>query len=313
MKVEKKIAVVIPCFKVRANILQLLQKIGSDVNKIYLIDDKCPEGSGNYAIENFIDPRVSLILRVENGGVGAAVTDGYHAALKDGFDIVIKLDGDGQMDPALIPFFVGPLINDQADYTKGNRFYYMDGLKKMPITRLIGNGLLSFITKFSSGYWDIFDPTNGYTAIRTEVLQKINLDKVSKSYFFESDMLFRLNLVGAVVKDVPMDAVYADEVSNLKISHIFIEFLSKNLKNMFKRILYKYYVRDMSIASLELIAGIILVIFGVSFGASKWIQSHYSNIPSTAGTVMLAGICVILGVQFMLSFLAYDIYSTPKK
>lgn len=310
---KKKIAVVIPCYKVRAMILQLLPRIGSEVDCIYLVDDHCPEFSGQFAYSNYFDPRLTLIQRDENGGVGAAVVDGYRAAINDGYDLVVKVDGDNQMDPSLIPQFLYPIIKDQADYTKGNRFFNIDGLKKMPISRLIGNAGLSFITKFSSGYWDIFDPTNGFTAVKVDVLARVNLDKLSKRFFFESDMLFRLNLAGAVVKDIPMSAVYGEEVSNLRISKVFFEFLGKNIRNTFKRLVYKYFLRDMSIASLELLVGIFLMVFGGIFGVIKWFQSAASNIPSTAGTVMLSGICVILGVQLILSFLSYDIHSTPRR
>ncbi|AOU96447.1 glycosyl transferase [Achromobacter ruhlandii] len=208
-----------------------------------------------------------VVLRNEvNRGVGGAVMAGYRAAIDAGHDILVKVDGDGQMDPRLIPDFIAPIVLGNADYTKGNRFFDLETLRAMPGKRLFGNAVLSFMTKFSSGYWDLFDPTNGYTAIHARVAEHLPFDKISERYFFETDILFRLNLIGAVVVDVPMDAHYADEVSNLKISKIVGEFSLKHIRNSLKRIFYNYYLRGFSIASLELPLGILLFTFGVVYG-----------------------------------------------
>src|SRR5262249_39074317 len=154
----------------------------------------------------------------QNQGVGGAVMSGYRAAIADGMAVVVKVDGDGQMDGSLIPYFVAPIINGEADYTKGNRFFDLEQINQMPPMRLFGNAVLSLMTKLSSGYWNLFDPTNGFTAIHVDAARHLPFDKISKRYFFETDMLFRLNTINAVVVDVPMDASYGDEVSNLKIS-----------------------------------------------------------------------------------------------
>lgn len=163
---------------------------------------------------------------------------GYRAALKDGIDIIVKIDSDGQMDPALIIDFVGPIVDGEADYTKGNRFFELEKVKSMPRIRLIGNAILSFMCKLSSGYWNLFDPTNGFTAIHADVARRLPFNSISKRYFFESDILFRLNTLRAVVIDIPMEAEYGDEISNLKISRIVGEFLVKHSKNFIKRIFY---------------------------------------------------------------------------
>ena len=140
--------------------------------------------------------------------------------------VVVKVDGDGQMDPRLIPSFVYPILRGEADYTKGNRFFDLESVRTMPRFRLLGNAILSFMTKLSSGYWNLFDPTNGFTAIHTDVARHLPFDKISRRYFFETDILFRLNTLRAVVVDVPMEAKYGDEVSNLKISKIVLEFFA---------------------------------------------------------------------------------------
>ena len=307
-----RIAVVIPCYQVKKHILNVIGAIGPEVTKIYVIDDKCPEESGKFVLDNCQDPRVTVNFNAVNLGVGGAVMAGYQAAVKDGMHIVIKIDGDEQMDPALIPRFVQPIKDGRADYTKGNRFFNLDNVRSMPALRLFGNAVLSFLNKLSSGYWDIFDPTNGYTAIHTEVLRELPIEKISQRYFFESDMLFRLNLLKAVVVDVPMDAKYGDEVSNLKISAVVTEFLGKHARNFGKRVFYNYYLRDLSLASLELPLGLLLFIFGTSFGLLQWWYAAANNISTPAGTVMLSALPTLMGLQLLLAFLAYDIGSVPR-
>lgn len=245
-------------------------------------------------------------------GVGGAVLTGYRAAVDAGADIIVKIDGDGQMDPSLISNFVTPIIMGDADYTKGNRFFDLDGIELMPKIRIFGNTFLSFITKLSSGYWSIFDPTNGYTAIHSRVVNYLPLEKISNRYFFETDMLFRLNTLRAVVMDIPMKAVYGEEKSNLKITNIFFEFLAKNFKNTVKRIFYNYFLRDMTVASFELIFGLGLLVFGLLFGSAHWIYASLNNIPTPLGTIMLAALPTLVGIQLLLAFIGFDTSNIPK-
>ena len=308
-----KIAVVIPTYRAKTHILGVIGGIDSEVDKIYVVDDCCPDNSGDYVKKNCQDKRVAVIRHIANQGVGGAVMTGYRAAIEDGMNILVKIDSDGQMNPSLIPYFVAPIIDGEADYTKGNRFYDLDNARTMPKMRLFGNAVLSFMCKMSSGYWNIFDPTNGYTAIHADMVSLLPLDKISRRYFFETDMLFRLNTVRAVVVDVPMDAVYGDEVSNLKITKIVGEFFVKHARNLFKRIFYNYFLRDMSLASLELVAGLGLMAFGSIFGLYHWYQSLQVATSTPAGTVMLAALPVILGLQFLLAFFGYDIASVPRR
>jgi hypothetical protein len=236
---------------------------------------------------------------------------GYRQALADGMTIVVKIDGDGQMDPTLMMRFVNPILKNMADYTKGNRFYNIDTVRNMPAVRKWGNAVLSFLSKLSTGYWNLFDPTNGYTAIHAAVLKEVPLARVSHRYFFESDLLFRLNIIRAKVIDVPMDAIYADEKSHLFVRRIWGEFLYKHGVNLFKRIFYNYFLRDFSLASLELVTGLGMLLFGVSFGVAQWSEVIARGVAATSGTVMLAALPVVLGTQLVLAFLAYDINIVP--
>ncbi|HRL29034.1 MAG TPA: glycosyltransferase family 2 protein, partial [Ottowia sp.] len=283
------------------------------VQRIYVVDDKCPQDSGAFVQQHCTDPRVRVIFHEENQGVGGAVGSGYRAAIEEGMDIVVKVDGDGQMDPALIPHFTRPIERGRADYTKGNRFYRPESLKGMPPIRLFGNAALSFINKLSTGYWSIMDPTNGYTAIHTAVLREMPLHKLEKRYFFETDMLYHLNTMRAVVHDVPMDAVYADEESSLKVSKVLPEFIVKHVNRFFKRYVYLYLLRDFNIGSLYSLLGVVLCGLGVVFGGWAWLRSLTTGQPATSGTVMLAALPLIIGIQFLIAFLHHDVERVPSQ
>jgi hypothetical protein len=213
----------------------------------------------------------------------------------------------------LLPALVAPLLAGEADYTKGNRFHDLDLIGRMPRVRILGNAALSFLNKLSTGYWDLFDPTNGYTAIRADVAARLNPDKISQRYFFESDLLFRLGTLRAVVVDVPMAPVYGDETSGLKVSRVIGEFAYKHLRNFGKRVFYGYFLRDMSVASIELLLGVPMLLFGLVFGAVSWAEYAGTGRAAPAGTVMLAALPVIVGLQFILAFLAYDIANVPRR
>lgn len=242
----------------------------------------------------------------------AAVMTGYRAAIADGMSVIVKIDGDGQMDPTLLPGFIAPILRGEADYTKGNRFWDLRHIQRMPLVRRIGNLGLSFLAKLSSGYWDVFDPTNGYTAIHAKVAAHLPFDSISRRYFFETDMLFRLNVLRAKVVDIPMNARYGDEVSNLKVTRALFEFSAKHLRNTFKRIAYNYFLRDLSIASIELVAGVTLLAFALAFGGYHWTQSLASDVATPVGTIMIATVAAISGLQFLLAFVGYDIANVPR-
>jgi dolichol-phosphate mannosyltransferase len=308
-----RIAVVIPCYKVKRHILEVITDIGDEVWRIYVVDDACPDGSGKYVESHCLDQRVKVIYHEYNQGVGGAVMTGYRAAIADDADIIVKVDGDGQMDTSLIPNFIEPILAGEADYTKGNRFFDLEEIYTMPRLRLFGNAVLSLMTKLSSGYWDLFDPTNGYTAIHAEVVRHLPFSKISRRYFFETDILFRLNTLRAVVVDVPMNAKYGDEISNLRISKIVGEFLIKHVRNFMKRVFYNYYLRDMSLASIELPLGLVLFLSGAGYGGYHWFESARVGVITPAGTVMLAALPILMGLQLILAFLGFDIASVPRR
>ena len=307
-----KIAVVIPCYRVKDHILEVIEGIGPEVSKIYVVDDACPDGSGKFVQKNSKDKRLSFIFHEENQGVGGAVISGYKAAYADGSDVVVKIDGDGQMDPSLISAIAKPVVEGSADYSKGDRFDSLENLFGMPKVRIFGNAVLSLWAKFSTGYWSMTDPTNGFTAIHRRALEAMNLDKIRRSYFFESDILFRLNIANCVVADVPMAAVYGSEKSNMSILKVMFEFPWRHTVNLWKRIFYRYYLREWNVGSFELPLGVFLVVFGAWFGLSSFLNASAAGVATTAGQVTGSAVALILGVQLLLSFLSYDVQSEPR-
>jgi dolichol-phosphate mannosyltransferase len=309
---EPRVAVVIPCFKVKDSVLGVIGRVGREVDWIYVVDDACPQHTGDWVSAESSDKRVRVLRHDKNRGVGAATLTGMARAAEEGATVLVKLDGDGQMDPTLIPRMVAPILRGEADYAKGNRFFEPGYLRGMPLMRVFGNGVLSFITKLSSGYWSIFDPTNGYVAIHASVFNLIPKEKIAQRFFFESDLLFRLNLVRALVMDIPMRAIYADEKSNLRVRHVVVPFIWYLMRNCFKRVVYSYFVRDFSIGSLYLVFGLPILVFGVVFGLWEWLAHAQSGAFASAGTVMLAALPVIVGFQLLLAFLGYDIANVPR-
>jgi dolichol-phosphate mannosyltransferase len=312
MEEGERIAVVLPCYKSRDHVLGVIAGIGPEAFLIVAVDDACPMGTGRHIRETCRDPRVVVVENATNLGVGGATMHGYRIALDRGADIVVKMDSDGQMDPGLLPDVVHPVIAGLADYAKGNRFFDLDGLTSMPRVRLFGNAGLSFLTKFATGYWNLFDPTNGYTAIHRVALQALPFERIDRGYFFESDVLFRLYLAGAVVIDVPMAARYGAEQSGIEVRRVVFPFLFKNLRNFAKRVFYRYFLRDLNFGSVELVVGTALLLFGGIFGLMKWIDSASSGIPATAGQAMLTGLPILVGVQMILGFFSFDFQAVPR-
>ena len=306
-----KICVIIPCYRVKNQILKVIQTIPAIIDKVYVIDDCCPEESGLYLERNNFDSRVEIIFHSINKGVGGALKTGYQKAIEDGFDIAIKIDGDGQMDPNLIPKFITPLIHNKADYTKGNRFFRLKYLKTMPKVRLFGNSGLSFITKLSTGHWNVMDPTNGYTAIRIDVLDYVDLDSIDNRYFFETDLLYQLGLIRARVVDIPMVAVYEDEHSSLSIKKVLFEFSWKHFKLFFKRIGINYFLRDFNIGSIFLILGTIFTLITLISGIPLWVHNAELSLETPVGTIIKYLLFSLIGLGGLSGWIMYDIFSQP--
>jgi glycosyltransferase involved in cell wall biosynthesis len=302
---------IVPCYKVRSKILDVIAKTPPWIEGIVCVDDACPEGSGDFIEANTRDPRVTVVRLPQNQGVGGATLAGYREAAARGGQVLVKVDGDDQMDLAYVSHLVAPILLGEADYAKGNRFTSVSHLTTMPQVRVFGNAALSFAAKLSTGYWNIFDPTNGFTAIEGQVAKMILEKRVSRRFFFETDLLYHLGTLRAVVRDVPMPARYADEVSNLRIGAIVGPFALKHMKNFFQRVLGQYFVRDFHAASLELVFGVVFILFGLGY-AARYVSTPHTQAAS-AGVVMAAALPVILGAQLLMQALNFDVLNVPTR
>lgn len=308
------IAAVIPCFRVEREIQSVLRGLPKYIKHIIVVDDASPDSTSEIVTSVAKkDKRIVLICHESNKGVGGAMVTGFRKALELGAQIVVKVDGDGQMDTTRMPEMIAPLIQGQADYTKGNRFRDFQSLQQMPLIRRIGNMGLGFLSKAATGYWNLFDPTNGFVAIRSDVLSQLPLKGIDKSYYFETSMLANLYLLGAVVKDVPMPARYRSEVSNMLIHRILFQFPPRLFRTFVKRIVLKNFIYDFTMGSVYVLVGAPLFLFGLIFGIVKWIHYASLNIPAPTGTVMLPTLSVLLGIQFLLAAIENDLRSTPKE
>ena len=308
------ISVVIPCYNVAKHIKDVICNIPDSISYIIAVNDCSKDDTESVLLKLANENKKLIYIRHEmNQGVGGAMITGYKRSMELNADITIKMDGDGQMDAAYIPALVKPLVNDKADFTKGNRFRDLKALQAMPLSRRIGNLGLSFIIKAASGYWNVFDPTNGFTAIRNETLKSMNFNRIHKRYYFETSMLIELYYANAVVNDIPMKARYGDEVSGLSRTKTLFQFPPKLFIAFIRRLLLKYFLFDFNIASIYTIFGLPLFLFGLYYGITNFLKYSRSHIGAPTGTVVIPTLLIILGFQLLLSAVTYDVTNYPKK
>jgi glycosyltransferase involved in cell wall biosynthesis len=305
------IAVVIPMYRAEAHIADVIRTIPTWVRTIVVVDD-CSPDDARAVVEELGDPRVALLRHEHNQGVGGATLTGYREAARRGATVLVKMDADGQMDPAGLPALTAPILRGVADYTKGNRFLHVRELRSMPLLRRVGNLGLSFMTKHASGYWRCFDPTNGYTAIHARVVSLLDERRLGRRYFFETSMLFELGLQRAVVRDVFLPARYGDETSNLSEWKSLLAFPPRQLRGFVRRIWTQYFMRDFGLMPVFLVSGVLATLFGVVFGAWNWWISYTTGELATTGTVMLSLLPIIVGVQLLLQAILLDVQSEPQ-
>ena len=306
------IAAVVPAYNVADELGTVLRGMPALFTTIVVVDDASRDQTGAIADRYAsIDPRIVVIHHETNRGVGGAMITGFRTAVAAGADVIVKIDGDGQMPAYLVPELIKPLVEGEADYTKGNRFRDFQAVRAMPWLRRVGNVALSFLAKASTGYWRCFDPTNGFIAIRADVLSQLPLQKIDETYFFEISMLSHLYLIDAVVKEVPMPARYAGETSSLSILRVLRQFPGRLLFSLVRRIVLKNFVYDFSLGSLNLALGLPLLVAGLLFGAWKWFwyASHHTGAP--VGTVVLAAMLIMLGTQLLLAAANLDLAAVP--
>ena len=307
-----KIIFVIPVYKSKNLLRKVIESIEDYVDYVILIDDACPFDSISY-VQDLIDSNEKIIVHrnIVNLGVGGSVKIGYQLALNNGGDIIVKCDSDFQMHPADAILLINKIIHGYG-YAKGNRFSSISDVKNMPKLRIAGNFILGLINALSSGYYSIKDPTNGYTAISRSALLKLNINCISNRFFFESDMLYNLNLHRITVIDVPMPAKYGNEQSNLNAFLVIPEFSGKLLINYIYRIYYLYYIKGFTVEGAALFLSLILITIGGSYTSYYWINSSFLGNLATAGQIAIGGGILLIGLQLLLIFLVMDIRNEPK-
>jgi glycosyltransferase involved in cell wall biosynthesis len=302
------IAVVVPCYKVEKQIQKVVCEIPDYITSIILVNDASPDKTGEIlellAKEN---SKIIVLHHSKNQGVGGSMISGFQEAVKQNCEVVIKIDGDGQMDISYFDKMLKAIFEGKYNFAKGNRFFDQKMIRKMPAIRRIGNIGMGFLIKMASGYWNIFDPTNGFFCVHTSVLKRIDFERLSKRFFFESSLLIELYYTGAKIKDIAMPAIYAEEKSNLSVWKTLLTFPPKLFKAFLRRIWLRYFIYDFNIGSLYLFFGIPPFLFGLVFGIVKWI--HYASLHAATptGTIMIAVISLVLGFQMILAAVQYDI------
>jgi len=305
-KKSNKIGAVIPCYMGGDITIKLVQEVLKYVDIVVLVDDLCPLRTGTKLSKIYKNSNLHIIFNKRNLGVGGATKKGFCRLLDEGCDIILKIDADNQMNPADIPKICAPILNKECDATKGNRFTNIENILNMPKIRLFGNLVLSYITKLSTGYWEIFDPTNGFIAFRGSVLEKLDFKKINDRFFFETDLLFRCGLKNISINNVELDISYSNKYSSLNPLRELPVFLVRNIKMFFKRVIYQYFILDFNPGSIEIFMAILLGLFSLFFGSFLLYLSNARNVLTSAGTVSIFIISTIVSIQFLIGFVYYD-------
>jgi glycosyltransferase involved in cell wall biosynthesis len=303
--------VVVPAYNEADHIADVVRTMPAFVDRIFVVDDCSTDGTAG-AAESCGDPRLTALRTPRNLGVGGATVLGYRHALDAGADIVVKMDGDGQMPPESLPELLDAIVQRDVDYAKGNRFLRRELVHRMPLERIVGNVVLTFLTKLASGYWHVFDPQNGYTAVRASALRVLPLDRMHPGFFFENDMLVRLNVHNFRVADVPMPPVYTGGSSHLSILAVMSTFPLLLLRRFFHRILEKYVIHDFSPIALFLFVGLASLGFGMVLGVALWLHAAHTGLPTPTGSIILVLLALVVGFQLCLQAIVLDIQATPR-
>ena len=300
------VAAVIPTYRARKTIERVVQRALEVADVVIVVDDKCPESSGDLVRGR--DPRVHVIDHETNQGVGGATKTAFAYALRLGADYIVKIDADDQMDTAYVPFMIDVLRrNAEIDLVKGNRFADPATVQTMPAARLIGNAGLTLLVKFSSGYWTIVDPTNGFIAVRADALRQTNVAKLADRYFFETDLLCAFGLRRRVIAELEMPAIYGEERSSLSIPRVLFSFPLKLAARFLRRMIVNYLIVEINVGSLCGLIGIPLLLASIIFGGHEWMVSAREGVPRPTGTIVLALLLFMIGFQLTLQALLYDV------
>ena len=300
------VAAIVPAYRARATIAQVVEKALLVADFVVVVDDASPDDTGGAVPSE--NARVHLLRHDCNRGVGGATKTGMRKALELGADYLVKIDADDQMDTSYVPDMIEILERYQEiDLVKGNRFADPATLQEMPAVRLVGNAGLTLLVKFSSGYWTIVDPTNGFIAVRASAVRQLSIDRLADRYFFEIDLLCRFGLRKRAIAELEMPAIYAGEHSSLSVPRVLFSFPLKLAARFLRRLLINYLIVEMNVGSLCGLIGLPLLLIAVLFGGHEWALSSTTGIPRPTGTIVLALLLFMIGFQLSLQALLYDV------
>lgn len=304
----KRVAVVVPAHDEGRLIATTIGGVPALVDRIFVVDDGSTDATAD-AARGVGDPRVEVLVHDRNRGVGAATVSGYRRALDEGFDVVVVMNGDNQMDPDDLETLVAPVARGELDYAKANRLFTGQAWQLIPKTRYLGNAVLSLLTKIASGYWHVADSQSGYTAIARPMLAQLDLDRVYTRYGFPNDMLVHLNVWNARVRDFPSRPVYGvGERSGMRYRHVVPRISWLLLKGFFWRLREKYVIRDFHPLVFFYFFGFLATAAGLVLGVVV-VAYRLAGYPFTVGTVVLIALLVISGSQFTLFAMWFDMES----
>jgi dolichol-phosphate mannosyltransferase len=308
---QPRVVAVIPAYRAARTLRRVVGRVLAVVDAVVVVDDCCPERSGATVVA---DSRTRIVVHERNRGVGGATKTGIEQALAWGAEYIVKIDADDQMDPTFVPQMIDALERyPEVDLVKGNRFADPATLRTMPVARLIGNVGVTLLVKFSSGYWTIVDPSNGFIALRATAITAEDLRALAERYFFEIDLLCTLGLQRRVIAELEMPAIYPeDSRSSLSIPNVMFSFPPKLLARYVRRLLINYFVVELNVGSLCALAGIPLLLFAIVFGGHEWAVSVSSGISRPTGTIILALLSFMIGFQLSLQALLYDVQSSTR-
>jgi len=304
----KSIAVVVPAHDEEALLEQTLAGIPAFVDRIYVVDDASRDATVERARAAAArDPRVELIERERNGGVGAAIVTGYKRAVEDHMGVAVVMAADNQMDPADLEGIAAPVVRGEVDYAKANRLFTGQAWELIPHHRYLGNAVLSLLTKIASGYWHVADSQAGYTALSLAALDRLDLERIYRRYGFPNDMLVHLNVVSASVRDVPSRPIYGvGERSGIRIHNVAPRIAWLLFKGFWWRMKEKYVIRDFHPLVFFYALGTLMTVLGLLLGVVVAVSRLFFGNEITTPTIVLVALLLISGTQFVLFGMWFD-------
>ena len=306
---EKKISLVIPAYNESKLIKPTLEHVPSTIDRIYVVDDASTDEMARVVSELAQkDKRIVLLRHEKNSGPGQAIITGYLKSSEDNFDLTVVVGGDYQMPLEDVQRFLDPLIDGRADYTKGNRFLLWDTTReKMPKIRILGNVMITALTKIASGYYKIMDVVDGYTAITKEAIDRIDWSKAWKRYGYPMDFMIRLNAYGFRVKDVSRRAIYlkGERQSQIKGLGYALRVSPMLIRGFLWRMLFKYVYLDFHPLVFFFFSGLILLPLGILFGLFLIYQA-WIGVGVSGPRAIVCALCIITGLQFLLFGMWFD-------